>query len=136
MTWWFGSLRFVIPNLFRDLGFGFRNLGFKTPPCGRGSLLFLTFYLTTNNEVCVLVPARSNDDRPSDEIWSVHHDDDHGSHNGNHDYIHGHSHSHNPRTKHSLKASSQSKPDFQGKSICYSYHHSLSLVFTPLQSPV
>jgi len=25
---------FVIPNLFRDLGFGFKNLGFKAPPFG------------------------------------------------------------------------------------------------------
>ncbi len=32
---WFSF--FVIPNLFRDLGF--KNLGFKAPPCGRGSLL-------------------------------------------------------------------------------------------------
>jgi len=30
---------FVIPNLFRDPGFGFKNLGFKAPPCRRGSLL-------------------------------------------------------------------------------------------------
>jgi hypothetical protein len=34
---WFSV--FVIPNLFRDLGFGFKNSGFKAPPCGRGSLL-------------------------------------------------------------------------------------------------
>jgi len=39
MTYRFGSGPFVIPNLFRDLGFGFKNLGFKAPPCGRGSLL-------------------------------------------------------------------------------------------------
>jgi len=32
---WFSF--FVIPNLFRDLGF--KNLGFKAPPCGRGNLL-------------------------------------------------------------------------------------------------
>ena len=36
----FGSGFFVIPNLFRDLGFRFKNLGFKAPLCGRGSLLF------------------------------------------------------------------------------------------------
>jgi hypothetical protein len=32
---WFSF--FVIPNLFRDLGF--KNFGFKAPPCRRGSLL-------------------------------------------------------------------------------------------------
>ena len=39
MTWLFVSALFVIPNLVRDLGFGFKNLGFKAPPSGRGSLL-------------------------------------------------------------------------------------------------
>jgi len=39
MTRRFGSGLAVIPNLFRDLGFRFRNLGFKAPPCRRGSLL-------------------------------------------------------------------------------------------------
>jgi len=33
---------FVIPNLFRDLGFGLRNLGSKALPCGRGSLLYIS----------------------------------------------------------------------------------------------
>jgi len=33
MTTGFGFTVFVIPNLVRDLG-----LGFKAPPCGRGSL--------------------------------------------------------------------------------------------------
>jgi len=33
---------FVIPNLFRDLVFGFKNLGFKASLCGRGSLLVIT----------------------------------------------------------------------------------------------
>jgi hypothetical protein len=33
---WFSF--FVIPNLFRDLGF--KNFGFKAPPCRRGSLLY------------------------------------------------------------------------------------------------
>jgi hypothetical protein len=32
---WFSF--FVIPNLFRDLGF--KNFGFKAPPCRRGSLV-------------------------------------------------------------------------------------------------
>jgi hypothetical protein len=35
MTTGFGFTVFVIPNLIRDLG-----LGFKAPPCGRGSLLY------------------------------------------------------------------------------------------------
>jgi len=43
MTHRFGSGFFVIPNLFRDLGFGFDQLDFKTPPCKRGSLS-LIFY--------------------------------------------------------------------------------------------
>jgi len=39
MTWRFSCSLFVIPNLFRDLGFGFQNLGFKARPAGGGSLL-------------------------------------------------------------------------------------------------
>jgi len=39
MTRRFGSGPAVIPNLFRDLDFRFRNLVFKAPPCGWGSLL-------------------------------------------------------------------------------------------------
>jgi hypothetical protein len=35
-TAWFWF--FVIPNLFLDLFIGFKNLGAKAPPCGRGSL--------------------------------------------------------------------------------------------------
>jgi hypothetical protein len=31
MTWRFGSGLFVIPNLFRDLVFGFKSLGFRAP---------------------------------------------------------------------------------------------------------
>jgi hypothetical protein len=41
MTRWFGSGLDVIPNLFRDHGFRFREFGFKAPPSGRGSLLSL-----------------------------------------------------------------------------------------------
>jgi hypothetical protein len=33
---------FVIPNLFWDLVFGFKNLGFKASLCGRGSLFVIT----------------------------------------------------------------------------------------------
>ena len=38
MTWGFGPGLFVIPNLFQDLSFGFKNLDVKAPPCGRSSL--------------------------------------------------------------------------------------------------
>src|SRR4030043_964997 len=42
MTRWFGSGLAVIPNLFRDLDFRFRNLGFKAPPCERCSFLLMS----------------------------------------------------------------------------------------------
>ena len=32
------ELVFVIPNLFRDLGVGFREFRFNAPPCDQGSL--------------------------------------------------------------------------------------------------
>ena len=38
------ELVFVIPNLFRDLGVGFREFRFNAPPCDQGSL-FGWFYL-------------------------------------------------------------------------------------------
>jgi len=39
ITRWLGSGLAVIPNLFRDLDFRFRNLVFKAPLCEQGSLL-------------------------------------------------------------------------------------------------